>query len=198
MTTAWYGGLTGKSRTNWKRDRAEKSRQDQWIAESLGPRVDERVRDRYIPIRRRRKFLPQITSSTDLDASGIEAPLELPVPAMGEVRRSFERRIVWPPEQAGPLRTDGLLRRPRKRSDRAIRLIPGTLRDGSDPSESGQPIPQSPQRRHGLGLPDGRPTAQRSAHRGTEFTLGGFLGGCLMGGAAAAVILVVLDALLRF
>lgn len=198
MTTAWYGGLTGKSRTNWKRDRAVKSLQDQWIAESLVPRVDERVRDRYIPIRRRRKFLPQIASSTDLDALAFETPLELPMPAMGEDRRPFERRIVWPPDQAGPLKTDALLRASRKRSDRAIRLIPGTLRASSDSSKFGRTMTQSPQRQRALALPEGRPTAQRSLHRGPEFTLGGFAGGCLLGGAAAAVILVVLDALLRW
>ncbi|MCH7839669.1 MAG: hypothetical protein IID38_05485 [Planctomycetes bacterium] len=196
MTTAWYGGLTGKSRTNWKRDRAEKSLQDQWIAESLGPRADERARDRYIPIRRMRKFLPQIASS-DQDAPGTETLLESATPVMGEDRRSFGRRIVWPPDQAGPLKTDRLLRTSHKKSDRAIRLTPGTRHDRPDSSKSGQTIAPSPQRRRTLTFPETRPTAQRSAHRGPGFTLSGFVGGCLMGGAAAAVILVALNALLR-
>lgn len=196
MTTAWYGGLTGKSRTNWKRDRTEKSLQDQWIAESLGPRADERVRDRYIPIRRMRKFLPKI-ASLDQDATEQVTPLGSALPVAGEDRRSFERRIVWPPDQAGPLKTDRLLRTPRKRSDRAIRLIPVARRNGSDSTESGRTIDPSPQRRPALALPEAQPLAQQSGHRGPGFTLGGFVGGCMMGGAAAAVILVVLDVLLR-
>ena len=196
MTTAWYGGLTGKSRTNWKRDRAEKSLQDQWIAESLGPQADKRVRDRYIPIRRMRKFLPKIAFS-DQDAPGTETPLESATPVTGDDRRSFERRIVWPPDQAGPLKTDRLLRAPRKRSDRAIRLIPGTRLDGSESSKSGRTIAPSPQRQRALALPEAQPLAQQSGHRGPGFTLGGFVGGCVMGGAAAAVVLVVLDVLLR-
>ena len=196
MTTAWYGGLTGKSRTNWKRDRAEKSLQDQWIAESLGPQADKRVRDRYIPIRRMRKFLPKIAFS-DQDAPGTETPLESATPVTGDDRRSFERRIVWPPDQAGPLKTDRLLRAPRKRSDRAIRLIPGTRLDGSESSKSGRTIAPSPQRPRTLTFPETQPPAQRSAHHGPGFTLGGFVGGCVMGGAAAAVVLVVLDVLLR-
>ncbi len=197
MSIAVYRGLKGKARRNRKRNLAAKFHQDEWIAECLKPNVGNVHRDRIIPIRGRSEFLPAIAAMTDLEPDGVGQQLELSIDKTGPDHRLLERKIVWPPDQAGRVRTSKLERRTRSKPERAIRFGQRTGHENREARDSRRTLQVSGSRKPILVPPMGWPSATTVRRPVPAFTLGGFAYGCLLGGAAAALLLMFLDTFIR-
>lgn len=182
------GGLSGKARHNRAMRRASKFHTDQLVSEyfdfepkALHARAGRMNTGRPIPIRGRSEFLPSAVSLDESDFAAMDEAMENA--ATVTEARSWERRIVWPPEAVREERA-----REAKRSapvaDRAIKF-PSKASDDKQP-------------RTKLQFPQEWPAPKRfRRRRGQRITFGGFAYGCLLGSATAAMILVVVDIALR-
>lgn len=185
------GGLSGKARRNRAMRRAANFHTDQLVSEyfdfepnalrSLAGRMNT---ERPIPIGGRSEFLPSAVSLDESDFAAMDEAMENATTVTEEAApRSWERRIVWPPEAVREERA-----REAKRSapvtDRAIKF-PSKASDDKQP-------------RTKLQFPQEWPAPKQfRRRRGQRITFGGFAYGCLLGSATAAMILVVVDIALR-
>ena len=191
------GGLSGKARRNRAMRRAAKFHTDQLIGEYFDFESRQRRSaagrmgiGRPIPIRGRSEFLPSAISLDESDFAAMDeamenasAVTESQHPTGGSPARSWERRIVWPPEAVRE-----------ERAREAKQSPPVTDRVIQFPAKvSGDKQPRTT-----LRFPQEWPAPrQLRARRGRRYTFGGFAYGCLLGSAAAAMILVVVDIALR-
>ncbi len=207
MEATKHGGLAGKERKNRCRNRASRFHHEQLLAEFYDPEPDGMPRMRHIPIRGCGEFLPSIASTSLGEDVIFDSQLEFPLKAPVGLGRPFERRVVWPPDQAGkpvptkpPRRTRPALKRPRivptgkERAGRQLQprdSLPGRLVASVRPNRLDAGRQTAPS------LPLGWSVLPRDHKPRSPFTLGGFIFGCAMGGAAAAMILLVIDIGLR-
>ena len=137
------GGLSGKARQAYSRHRAARLYADERIAEYLDSDSDEPRKDRYIPIRSRKEFLPSVSHTV--------------------VEKEDER-------------TDEA-RQPNVQSAHKDQQYPF--------SQTANP------------MPGGSVRQVSRANRRSTFTFGGFCLGCAMGGVAAAVLLLIVQTVIR-
>jgi hypothetical protein len=101
-------------------------------------------------------------------------------------RRPWERRIVWPPEAVERERAD-VAERSTGDTDRVIQFNPNAQRGQTAPRDE---KPARPKLRFPQEWPGPRQLRRR---RSQPFTIGGFAYGCVLGSAAAAMILLVVE-----
>ena len=166
MQAVKHGGISGKARRVRHRNRAARLYTQQMIEEYLEPGGATMTSDRYIPIRGRSDFLPSVTPNGGLFSAGADSQLELPL-----TTDASDKPVARPaqphrsdPEQKSDTTTDSAIRFPR--DDRRT--------DEFDP-----------RRLDPAGAKGGRPAG--------TFTIGGFLVGCAIGSAAAALVLLVVQ-----
>lgn len=177
-------GLAGKARRNHVKRRAYQRYADDLLAEYFDA-DDEVERVRHIPIKRYSPVVDRTTYGTGSrrfyrvqDESGLD-----------ESRRQShrgDREVVWaPPETTAPSKlidesllplVEAMPKNAPAASDRAIRFKPKPRATGTS---SALPFPQEWR----------PPMAYRSRRR--PRSLGGFAYGCLLGSAAAAVLLLI-------
>ncbi len=182
------GGLSGKARRNRAIRRAAKFHADQLVSEyfDFEPRAQRSRAGRMsagrpIPIRGRSEFLPSAVSLDESDFAAMDEAMES-ADTLTE-SRSRERRIVWPPEAVRE-----------ERAREAKRSTPVTDRAIQFPSK----VNGEKQPRAALRFPQEWPAPRQfRGRRRRRYTFGGFAYGCLIGSAAAAMILVVVDIALR-
>ena len=164
MQNATYGGLAGRARKIRDRNRAERLYARQLIAECLDPEPLDPRRERFIPIRRCSDFLPSVANVVLHQSTGKERQLDLPW-------ATSERA-----ESAGT--SNGKGSRSRDLTER--------VKDPVPPGEqrSAPTKPKDVRRAIAQEIFALNPRARRN------FSIHGFLYGCLLGGGAAAVILL--------
>lgn len=170
MQAVKHGGLSGKARRARARNRAARLYASQLIVEYLEPDSGERHRGRYIPIRGRNVFFPSVTHSSIAQTEPMEtvqSATRLELPPATDDKR---QKIDLPPD-AGRA-TPG--REPEPGRDAAIGFSRAAKPGNSPVTEP-------------VGTFDRR----------QNFTLSGFFLGCAMGGAAAALVLLVLQTAIR-
>ena len=157
-------GLTGKARLARERSRTTRLHVQQWIDEYVDPDHDPGyIREKRFIPIRGKREFLPSVAACMVDASGL-AGSQLDLP--------FERASC---------ETD-------RDARRAARSAGSPSTDAA--SDSGNQVEsRSRETRPPASAPMGGPVGKRSAN----LTLGGFLCGCAMGGAAAAVILLILQ-----
>ncbi len=165
MKNGTYGGLAGQSRRVRYRNRADRLHTQHLIDEYLEP--DEEP-DREIPIKGRSDFLPTVAGSaveaTEEAGMQLELPLDAAVDEQRDEQRTSSVEDIPTCEEPEPARSE-TRHDPRPHAE-----------DKGDPVRWGsQDI-----------------TAFTETRR-KDFEVGKFLYGCLIGGSAAAALLVVLQ-----
>ncbi|MGB2986704.1 MAG: hypothetical protein WBE26_12570 [Phycisphaerae bacterium] len=161
MQAVRQGGVSGKARRVRYRNRAARLYTQQMIDDYIELDPDGLHRERHIPIRGRKEFLPSIAQRWDASVDRHDAQLELPLglpEKMQKVQRAADKTRTVP--QASP----------KPEADAVIRF------------------PRIPRRETDLEL---KPPVQYRRKAG--FTFSGFLIGCAMGSAAAAMVLLVVQ-----
>ena len=181
-------GLSGKERRRREFQRARERYADHLVDEYFD--AEEEVdHARRIPIRRCSAYMETSGQIAGEDAAhGVQMELALNEPQRAE--RPGDREVVWPPAPVEAAPSTKLIDESMVKSDsptpeqqaadvreRAIRFEPKPAR-ATTPSAS-LPFPQEWR----------RPVGYRSRRRGLSF--GGFAYGCLLGGAAAACLLLI-------
>ncbi len=176
MQAIKQGGLSGKARRVHYRNRAVRLHTRHLIDEYLHPDAVDKDWYRYIPIRGRKEFLPSIIRTGEVfTADGVR---RLGLPAGTEEK-------VYETARSSPARgfVAGQCSEFTKDKDKVV-VLSGTAPRAAtlDPHpESRRVDPASLERRV----------------RPETFTFAGFLVGCAMGSAAAALVLLVVQTVLR-
>lgn len=188
MQATQQRGLSGKERRKREFRRAGQRYADHLVDEYFD--AEEEVdRARRIPIRRCNAYLETSGQIAGEDAAhGVQMELALDEPQRAE--RPGDREVVWPPAPAEAAPATKLIDESMVKSDsptpsrqtsgaeeRAIRFEPKAAR-ATTPTTS-LPFPQEWR----------PPVGYRSRRRG--LSLGGFAYGCLLGGAVAACLLLI-------
>lgn len=191
MRRAFYGGAVGKARKSRDRGRAEQAYENLLIDDWREPPAKSARRDRVIPIRQRSDFLPAVACSDDVDEVELGQQLGLPLHEHEPVAKA--PRIVWPPEEAGPVTRNRPADRIGPVCRDVIQFRPAVEapaeRDVADGLETALEAPETSMDRSLLS----RMIEVRGRRRRTTFSFKRFAYGCLLGSAAAAVILLALD-----
>lgn len=166
MQAVKHGRISGKARRVRHRNRAARLYTQQMIDEHFEPGDATTTSDRYIPIRGRSDFLPSVTQHDGLFPAGADSQLELPL-----TTGSSDKSVTRP---AQPHRSD-LEQKPDTTADAAIRF----------PRDERRTDEFDPRRLDPGGARGGKPAG--------TFTIGGFLVGCAIGSAAAALVLLVVQ-----
>lgn len=161
MERVWQGGLSGKARRVRNRSRAARLHAQQMIEEYAEPDPLAGHRDRYIPIRGRSEFLPSVAQASVPAARPDRRQMELPFTSAAKTNVTVRPATVVSP--APPCDT-------RPKADAVIR----------PPCTAGK-----------VGALPFKPPEQFGHARRRKYTISGFLVGCAMGSAAAAVALFV-------
>ncbi len=181
------GGLAGKSRRNRVMKRASRRHTEDLLAEYYDADVEDE-RTRSIPIKRCSAYWERGADDTGRrGVSGVQDGLVVDRPPRG--KRRGDREVVWLSSSgAAPkskLIDESLLTlvkpmptTPSAKPDRVIRFKPKRAARASAPSALPFPEEWRP------------PMAYRSRRRPGSF--GGFAYGCLLGSAAAAVMLLII------
>lgn len=180
------GGLAGKSRRNRVMNRASRRHAEDLLAEYFDADVEDE-RTRNIPIKRCSAYLERGAEDTGhRGVSGVQDGLVVDRPARG--KRRGDREVVWLSSGTTPkskLIDESLLalmkpmpKTPPAKPDRVIRFKPNRAARASAPSALPFPEEWRP------------PMVYRSRRRPGSF--GGFAYGCLLGSAAAAVMLLII------
>jgi len=187
-------GLAGKERRKRDFQRARRRYADHLVDEYFDAEV-EVDRGRRIPIRRCSAYLANSGQLGGEDvAHGVQMEFALDEPQ--RVERFGDREVVWPPAPRQAASTAKLidesmvkLHKPapsQKTSDAGERAIRFETRSApTAPPATSLPFPQEWR----------PPMGYRSRKRGLSFA--GFAYGCLLGGAAAACLLLIVHVLLR-
>ncbi|MFH1110914.1 MAG: hypothetical protein V1790_17205 [Planctomycetota bacterium] len=174
MENAGYNGLAGKARRARDLSRASRMLARQMIDEYLYPESDAWRPQRFIPIRGRSEFLPSAAFIREEPSTLTHRQLELPLTA----------GAVSPPSaiEAAPERT---------LPHRGVEASPG-------PTVATEPRTAAEQPRDSVIRPRRAPFRPiRRRKPSSPFTPGGFLFGCALGSAAAAVVLLVVQLAVR-
>ncbi|UCF33762.1 MAG: hypothetical protein JSV78_00325 [Phycisphaerales bacterium] len=174
MPNGRYRGLAGKERVAFKRARFARRAADEWIDEYGDSATMTEVSDRFIPVRHRNPFMATLTvpQGKELVETTCEQ-LELPFDdraVEAEKPETFDDVLALP-DVAWKPHADGW-----KAKDESVAVLSGEDKEAgvtNSASIENQSVEQG-----------------ASASEGEEFTLHRFLFGCLMGGAAAAAILL--------
>ena len=165
MQTIKHGGLAGKARRVRGRNRAARLQACQMMHEYFDPDTEEVFRNRYIPIRGRAEFVPSALQENDNDMA-----LEQPNSPGEQLQLSLAVGQQKPDRQTTRWATlKNKTSRPHGKREEVIRF----------PTRGGRTTPTQRNRASGEKYP-----AER-------LTLRGFLLGCAMGSAAAAVLLLM-------
>lgn len=159
-------GLAGKARRVRRRNRAARLHACQMVHEYFEPDTEDLFRERYIPIRSRAEFVPSVLQDNDNETTlsqSINPGSQLQLPLTAEPHQ--------PSPQKAPLssRKDSMDQSHDKRE--AVVRFPATGGKAQPKRRSRLPYPSAPAKE--------------------RLTLQGFLLGCAMGSAAAAVLLLM-------
>jgi len=204
------GGLSGKARREHRRSRASRLYTEQLIAEYID--VDDGPALALVPIRRRGEFLqtaPEFTGSNDPSDSGAGMQLDLPLVGAidlggGHVCDAVAAEpmsTVKSADESGDGGSSGM-------SERGVISVGTNVDESSDEptvgdtafetsTERSSARPDGPVRRRALGMktmsrpPVGWATGKVVDAPSAPFSVRGFSYGCAMGGAAAAVALLI-------
>ncbi|GEM_PF-2044978 len=213
------GGLSGKARREHRRSRASRMYTEQLIAEYED--VDEEPALALVPIRRRGEFLqnaPEYTGSNDPSDSGAGMQLDLPLIGTidlgggnaGDAVGTETISVTQPADEIGEGGTIVMSERDEiaaatndddggvvdeSSEESAVDDTEGSREGGQCPPYDARPV--GPVRRRALGMktmsrpPVGWATDKVVDAPTAPFSVRGFTYGCAMGGAAAAVALLV-------
>ena len=184
MVNHKHGGLSGKARRTHKMSRAARLHTQEMIADYLEPADwGSEQRERPIHMGRRSEFLPSISSTVDDPMTVVataspatserpHAQLELPLaPGGGPSQAPIHATSLGDTGKA-PGKPD-----PKASTEAAIRFAPVVTSPGTKARLT-----------KGTGAVDPNMfSLRKSNRRGRHGRLGGFLYGCLMGSAAAAI-----------
>lgn len=174
MPNGRYSGLAGKERVAFKRARFARRAADEWIDEYGDGATTTEVPDRFIPVRHRNPIMATLTvpQGKELVEATCEQ-LELPFDdraVEAEKPETFDDvlalpDVAWKPHAGG-----------RKAKDESVAAL------NREDKEAGAT--------NFAGVENQSMEREASTSEREEFTLHRFLVGCLMGGAAAAAILL--------
>jgi len=185
MSLAPHGGLSGKARHLRCRSRAQRLVAKQLIDDFNELQVDAEVPERYIRISGRNEFLPAIAQASLRTPRPAYAQLELPLRMAGD-------DTAWASTRESS--TD-------PRTFAATGSTPGAPTDAPAASKMPADLLKEQVIRFARSAgPDVilpfKPPEQLDRPKAPPFTIGGFLAGCAMGSAAAAVALLVVRTIL--
>lgn len=167
------GGLNGRARKAHRRNRATRFHHDEMVAEYFNDIEEGVMPQRQIPIRHKNEFLP---SAHYVDPSTLQAhqQMELPLETRSSMTKNKTTSKLIPHHQA--IR----FMKAQKAKSAAASSISHKLKD----AKAWQPVHLSPRI-----LTNRSPWRRRVA----SLSLGGFAYGCLLGGAAAAFMLMLIN-----
>lgn len=174
MPNGRYRGLAGKERVAFKRARFARRAADEWIDEYGDSATMTEVPDRFIPVRHGNPFMATLTvpqSEALIDATCEQLELPFDDRAVEAEKPETFDEVLALPDVAWKPHADGW-----KAKDESVASL------NREDKEAGATNDTSIENRS--------MERKASTSNGEEFTLHRFLVGCLMGGAAAAAILL--------
>jgi len=167
MQNGRHGGLSGKERVYRLRERAARERAEEWVSECLDVGEEVVPASRPVPVHRRAAFLASVSGGGGADM-GESSQLQLALRSVSLVE------VPAPANFAG------------KSSDAAGKA-------GMRPAASVSPVRAAGRSSDAAAKPPPTSTFKLNSRRnhGERFSLVGFAWGCALGGAAAAVLLLV-------
>lgn len=193
MKTRLYRGLIGKERKIRQRNRVSRFYQDQLITEYLYSTDKELPRQRRIPIRHRSEFLP---TALNVKRKNIEQQMELPLDSKQAENKPGWWQKIWPMGKKFMSFPAKLFSRNHSMKDRAIRYtrtkkfqtVSSKMKfSGSNKVKDWQPVHLSPR------IWTHQTRTQRAM---ASFSFGGMAYGCVLGGATAAFVLMLISIVL--
>lgn len=166
MQAAKLTRFSGKARRIRHRNRAARLYTQQMIDEYFEPGGRTVTSNRYIPIRGRSDFLPSVAQQDGVFPAAADSQLEL------SLNTDAKDKPVT--SQVHPQRRDPE-QKPETTADKVIRF------------------PRDDRRTAGFDPRKLDPAGARRGRPGGKFTIGGFLMGCAIGSAAAALVLLVVS-----
>lgn len=176
MKTKPNQGLSGKARRAHQRSRASRDFAQQLIDDFLEPDPSTARRHRPIPVRYRSDLTPAEQPAFEVIAPASVASSTVKTGDTHQVGSSGIHGVIASHKRDGDER-DALLR---PRENCKVRIVTDDARAGA--------------RRRTEDRTDPTEVGRSSTHQVQQMSLTGFLYGCLIGGAAAAMILVVIRA----
>lgn len=170
MLTATSRGLSGRARKVHYRSRADREFAQQLIDDYYEPERHNGHRDHCVPIRGRSVFLPSVVSMIPGEGRHVETQLELPLTGGDDDGRPYETSTTASSSKG----------------DVAAAVV---LEFRPEAAPAGERKPLGPAQCRG-------DAASVAVPKRPAMTLRGFLVGCILGGSAAAALLLILRIML--